>query len=118
MSQVNVINVIVNQAKSPFSSPVSFEIFFEALQPLKHGKHPLLLSHFLIPNHFSLVALTWRIVYIGQAADSQYDQSLEEAEMDDIQPGQMRFVFEVSLISVDNVFLYRVQLQMLLDFPR
>jgi hypothetical protein len=34
-------------------------------------------------------------VYIGQANDSNFDQILEEAEMEDIQPGQMKFVFEV-----------------------
>ena len=42
-----------------------------------------------------LIALTWRIVYIGQASDADKDQILEEAEMDEIQPGQMKFVFEV-----------------------
>ena len=35
-------------------------------------------------------------MYIGQASDSEKDQILEEAEMDDIQPGQMKFVFEVT----------------------
>lgn len=39
--------------------------------------------------------LTWRVVYIGQASDPVCDQVLEEAEMDNIQPGQMKFVFEV-----------------------
>ena len=38
MSQVNVINVIAHNAKAPFLSPLSFEIFFEALMPLKHSK--------------------------------------------------------------------------------
>ena len=37
MSQVNVINVIAHNAKSEFLTPLTFEIFFEALQPLKHG---------------------------------------------------------------------------------
>lgn len=45
----------------------------------------------------AFIVLTWRIVYIGSASDSMYDQVLEEAEMDDIQPGQMKFVFEVKL---------------------
>lgn len=45
------------------------------------------------------LALTWRIVYIGQASDSSRDQILEEAEMDQVQPGQMKFVFEVSSLS-------------------
>ena len=75
MSQVNVINVIAHNAKAAFLTPLSFEIFFEALQPLRHS-------------------LTWRIVYIGQASDSTLDQILEEAEMESIQPGQMKFVFE------------------------
>jgi hypothetical protein len=38
MSQVNVINVIAHNPKAAFLSPLSFEIFFEALQPLPHGK--------------------------------------------------------------------------------
>lgn len=41
MSQVNVINVIAHNAKAPFLTPLSFEIFFEALQPLRHSKHLL-----------------------------------------------------------------------------
>ena len=38
MAQVNVINVIAHNAKAPFESPISFEIFFEALQPLSKSK--------------------------------------------------------------------------------
>ena len=38
MSQVNVINVIAHNAKAPFLSKISFEIFFEALQPLSKSK--------------------------------------------------------------------------------
>ena len=89
MSQINVINVIAHNAKAPFLSPLSFEIFFEALQPLVHSKYTT------YERIYAFLALTWRIVYIGQASDSQMDQILEEAEMDEIQPGQMKFVFEV-----------------------
>ena len=63
MSLVNVLNVIVKQAKTPFTAPISFEIYFESIKPLKNS-------------------LTWRIVYIGQASCDEYDQILEEAEMD------------------------------------
>ena len=38
MSLVNVINVIVLNPKSSYSDKISFEIFFEALQPLQHSK--------------------------------------------------------------------------------
>ena len=122
MSQVNVINVIVNKPKTTFAEPISFEIFFEALQPLKHSKSSSRimaisksaccdLSQSFLKQSLSLApfttykcltlkfcseGLTWRIVYIGAASDPQFDQVLEEAEMDCSQPGQMRFVFEVS----------------------
>lgn len=57
MSLINVINVIVVNPKSTYSDKIAFEIFFEALQPLQHS-------------------LTWRIQYVGQASDPQYDQIL------------------------------------------
>jgi hypothetical protein len=46
MSQVNVINVIAHNAKAPFLTPLSFEIFFEALQPLRKSKKTSRLSLF------------------------------------------------------------------------
>lgn len=46
--------------------------------------------------------MTWRIVYIGQASDPAFDQVLEEAEMDEIQAGQMKFIFEVSYFLYTN----------------
>ena len=61
MSLVNVINVIVNNPRSRFGEPIQFEIFFEALQALK-------------------ASLSWRIVYIGQASNPEYDQVLDEVE--------------------------------------
>ena len=41
MSLVNVINVIVLNPKATYSDKISFEIFFEALQPLQHSKSSL-----------------------------------------------------------------------------
>jgi hypothetical protein len=38
MAQVNVINVICQDAKAPFTSSINFEIFFEALQPLTKSR--------------------------------------------------------------------------------
>ena len=54
MSLVNVLNVIVKNAKTPFNNEIAFDIYFESVRNLKH-------------------ALTWRIIYIGQASDDQYD---------------------------------------------
>jgi len=38
MSKVNVINVLVCKPLARFNESIGFEIFFEALQPLQHGK--------------------------------------------------------------------------------
>ena len=46
-------------------------------------------------------------MYIGQASDASQDQILEEAEMDEIQPGQMKFVFEVRETAKNDVLLDR-----------
>ena len=72
MSLVNVLNVIVKQSKTAFTDDIAFEIFFEAIKPLQHS-------------------LTWRIVYIGQASTDEFDQVLEEAEVDCEQAARMRF---------------------------
>jgi hypothetical protein len=65
MSKVNVINVKLHKPKALFMTPIIFEVFFEALEPLRH-------------------TLMWRIIYFGSPTDSHQDQILEEAEMDGI----------------------------------
>ena len=77
MSLVNVLNVIVKQAKTPFLEKIGFQIYFESVRALKHS-------------------LTWRVVYIGQANNDSYDQVLEEAEMDCEVAGRMEFELDVS----------------------
>lgn len=70
MSLINVLNVIVKDSKTPFTSDIAFDIYFESAKNLKYP-------------------LTWRIVYIGQASSDQYDQILEEADMDCEVAGRM-----------------------------
>ena len=65
MALVNVINVLAHDSKGPFASPVKFEIFFEAQQNLKFRK--------FIHQYLNSIALTWRIIYIGQASNPEYD---------------------------------------------
>jgi len=83
MSLVNVLNVIAKQSKTPFLSNISFDIYFESVRSLKHS-------------------LTWRIIYIGQAANDEYDQILEEAEMDCEVAGRMQFTLDVSKAIIYN----------------
>ena len=94
MSLVNVLNVIVKQSKTPFCSPIAFDIYFESVKSLKHS-------------------LTWRIIYIGQASNDQYDQILEEAEMDCEVAGRMTFTLEVSITFNLLMHSYRVNFQMI-----
>jgi hypothetical protein len=45
MEFINITNIIVKNNPAPFSAPLSFEIFFECLKPLKEGNpypHPLI----------------------------------------------------------------------------
>ena len=96
MSLVNVLNVIVKQKMTPFTQPIAFDIYFESVKNLKHS-------------------LTWRIIYIGQAANDEYDQVLEEAEMDCEVSDRMMFTLEVSIQITTFQFinlLIRVKFQM------
>jgi hypothetical protein len=76
---------------------------------LKHSnpspKVKLTLSHekcLLLPRFYwsgslnKILVLTWRIIYIGQASDPNNDQVLQDAEMEELQAGQMKFILEVS----------------------
>ena len=77
MSLINVLNVIVKKPRTAFQESIDFDIYFESVKNLKHS-------------------LTWRIIYIGQASNDDYDQILEEAEMDCEVAGRMKFTLEVS----------------------
>jgi hypothetical protein len=106
MSSVVILNVIATNSRSNFRAPVGFDIFFEVLEPLKHS-----IVYFSHNDKFA--DLTWRIIYIGQASNTAYDQLLEEAEMEGLQPGQMKFLLEVlslyllSYRQIDNPILNR-----------
>ena len=84
MSLVNVLNVIVQQSKTPFTAPISIDVFFESVKALKHS-------------------LTWRIIYIGQSNNTEYDQVLEEAEMDCELPGRMSFTLHGNFPDVSKL---------------
>ena len=48
---------------------------------------------------YNLLALSWKVIYIGHASNLEYDQLLQEAVIDDLQMGQMKFVLEVSFVT-------------------
>ena len=62
MSLVNILNVIVKESKMPFEKNLSFEVYFESIKALPEP-------------------IEWKVIYVGQASDDQFDQVLDEAEM-------------------------------------
>ena len=75
MSSINILNIIPKTTKNKFIDPFSFEIIFEVLSELKKE-------------------IEWKMIYIGSAADTKYDQILETIEIDGpFHLGSMRFQF-------------------------
>ncbi len=75
MSSVNILNIIPHNTQCHFNDSFSFEIIFEVLSPLEN-------------------ALEWKMIYIGNAEDSSYDQTLQIIEIDGpLNLGTMKFEF-------------------------
>ena len=79
MAQVSVTNIQVDgPAKVPFLTPFRFNIFLDVKRPLEHGKFPKFKKN---------SDLHWKIVYVGSAESSDYDQVLEEFIIDEVPIG-------------------------------
>ena len=75
MSSVNVINIVSKNPVDKFFSALKFEIVFECLTELKND-------------------IEWKLIYIGKADDTSFDQELESLLIGPLQIGQMKFDFE------------------------
>ncbi|CBN75153.1 conserved unknown protein [Ectocarpus siliculosus] len=73
MSIVNVTNVVVLDNPTAFKNPLTFEVTFECLEALDAD-------------------LEWKVIYVGSAEDTQYDQVLEEVDVGPIPIGVNKFV--------------------------
>jgi len=75
MASVNILNIIPKTTQNKFTDPFSFEIIFEVLSELTK-------------------VMEWKMIYIGCAEDTKYDQILETIEIDGpFQLGSMKFEF-------------------------
>lgn len=72
MSSINVVNIVCKNPKDKFTSPFNFEIVFECLSELKND-------------------IEWKLIYIGKADDTSFDQELESLLIGPLQIGQMKF---------------------------
>ena len=75
MASINILNIIPKTTINKFTDPFSFEIIFEVLSDLTKE-------------------IEWKMIYIGSAEDTKYDQVLETIEIDGpFQLGSMKFEF-------------------------
>jgi len=77
MSCVNVTNVQVLENPAKFTSPLQFEIAFECLSQLKED-------------------LEWKIIYVGSADTTQYDQELDSVLVGPVPVGLNKFIFQAN----------------------
>lgn len=84
MSFVNITNVIVLDNPTAFSNQFQFEITFECLQELSDD-------------------LEWKVIYVGSAEDSKYDQVLEEVMVGPVPVGVNKFVLQAPSPSFDAI---------------
>eukprot|EP01035_Chromulina_nebulosa_P021258 gene21258-27545_t len=75
MSFVNIINVTVLDNPTSFTNPLQFEITFECIQPLNED-------------------LEWKVIYVGSAENTAFDQVLEEVLVGPVPVGINKFVLQ------------------------
>eukprot|EP00300_Choanocystis_sp_HF-7_P022197 c21366_g1_i1.p1 GENE.c21366_g1_i1~~c21366_g1_i1.p1 ORF type:complete len:204 (+),score=29.53 c21366_g1_i1:53-613(+) len=81
---VNVTDVQVLDNPANFLNPFQFEISFECLCPLAED-------------------LDWKLIYVGSAENSSCDQVLDSVQVGPLQPGFMKFVFQVEPPEVEKI---------------
>mmetsp|Transcript_47162 Transcript_47162/g.121876 ORF Transcript_47162/g.121876 Transcript_47162/m.121876 type:complete len:165 (-) Transcript_47162:2040-2534(-) len=74
MSEVKVTRVNLLNNPGKFTDPIVFNIEFECLTDLADD-------------------LEWKIIYVGSASDSKYDQVLDSALVGPVERGSMEFEF-------------------------
>jgi histone chaperone ASF1 len=75
MAQVQILNVVVLDNPTLFTTPFQFEITFECQQNLDND-------------------LEWKIIYVGSAASESYDQVLDSVLVGPVPVGKHKFVFQ------------------------
>lgn len=84
MSSVTLLNIEVVNNPAKFTDPYEFEITFECLGPLKED-------------------LEWKLVYVGSAESTQYDQELECLLVGPVPVGVNKFRFTANAPSADLI---------------
>ena len=84
MSSINIINIVCKNPTDSFTSQFKFEIVFECLSELSQD-------------------IEFKLIYIGKAEDTNYDQELESVVIGPLQLGQMKFDFEADAPDITKI---------------
>jgi hypothetical protein len=76
MALINVLNITVHNNPAGFLDPFQFEVTFECTGKLEDD-------------------LEWRVIYVGSAESSDYDQELDNVLVGPVPEGTNRFVLNV-----------------------
>ena len=71
MSLINVINVVLRDSKTRFDAPISFDIFFEALQNLPKSTS-LTLSYYVLIHLFCSHHVENHLHWVGRRSEQRY----------------------------------------------
>ncbi|KAK4514801.1 uncharacterized protein ATC70_002406 [Mucor velutinosus] len=82
MSLVNILNIQVLDNPTNFTNPLQFEITFECNAPLKDD-------------------IEWRMIYVGSAESSEYDQVLDSIMVGPVPVGVNKFIFAADAPKVE-----------------
>lgn len=78
MSKIQLDNIGIKTVQSPMTSPIVLDITFTALEALPSS-------------------ITWKVIYVGSAFSEDYDQILEEVEIEKIaEASTLNFELECS----------------------
>lgn len=76
MAKIELDNIMVKTAVGPLTAPIVLDVTFTATEPLPHS-------------------LAWKVIYVGSAFSEDYDQILEEVEIEPIEePSALTFELE------------------------
>ncbi|CAM9756866.1 unnamed protein product, partial [Phaeothamnion confervicola] len=88
MAVVSVTNVVVMNNPTGFNQPLQFRITFQSARDLEEGNR---------------TDLEWKLVYVGSAEDTRYDQVLEEVMVGPVHVGVNEFVLHAEAPDPTNI---------------
>ncbi|KAJ1530144.1 Histone chaperone asf1 [Nowakowskiella sp. JEL0078] len=103
MSLVNLTNINILNNPSSFLSPFTFEITFEVLENLQEGY--LFLHVKFNSEEFTLFALDleFKVIYVGSAEKSDFDQELESVLVGPVPLGDNQFILTTEPPNPENI---------------